>query len=1376
MATRGVRLRRTSAIVALAVAAATGASALGASKPQAKATPLTYEVTDAAGRVHRLMRKFTQAEREAAARRLQARARSQSTTQSRGAASNLMPMPASQLLTAPNGELIPDYSGATANYANSPILRKFRSALPLLCGTDGGGANNLGQCIPVAVAAPSPVAGEAADYYEIELGEYSEQLHIDLPGPYNPSTPGALGTRLRGYRQTNTTDSQASRFHYLGPLIVAQRNRPVRVRFTNRLPTGVGGNLFIPLDPSVVGSGPGPNVSDATRTTTRTDVLCKTGPADSVPAGCFTHNRATIHLHGGVTPWISDGTTHQWTTPAGEAEYPKGVSVYNVPDMENPGRPLQVGDPGAGVLTFYYTNQQSARLMFYHDHAAGVTRLNVYAGEAGPYLLQDPIEHDLVARGLIPAEQIPLVLQDKTFVDAERIALQDPTWNWGTGPVDPTTGRRQPNTGDLWWPHVYMPAQNPYDLSGANAMGRWHYGPWFWPPTTNIPFLPVPNPYYDPLNAPWQPPEVPGTPNPSVVAEAFFDTPLINGSAYPTLTVDPKAYRFRVLDASHDRFWNLSLFVAADKRTQTTEIPDPALPPTALCAGGVPLAECTEVRMVPASRSTPGYPPDWPADARVGGVPDPASKGPDWIQIGTEGGFLPLPTVVPSRPVDWNANPTTFNFGNVTNHALLLGPAERADVIVDFSAYAGKTLILYNDAPAAFPAADPRYDYYTGNPDLQDTGGAPSTLPGYGPNTRTVMQIHVRAGTPAPFDMAPLVAEFTSAPGKPGVFERDQDPIIVGQSAYDTVYTRAGGDPAFPSAYPYWGYARIQDSSMAFETVDGSRPTLPFEHKAMHDEMGAAFDDYGRMSAKLGVEIPVTNVTNQNFVMQGYADPPTELVRLSDAAVPIGDPGADGTQIWKITHNGVDTHPIHFHLFHVQLLNRVGWDGAIRLPEASELGWKDTVRVSPLEDTIVALRPIAPAPATLPFEVPNSFRPLEPSLPIGSGLGFTNLDPLGNAVTVTNDVVNFGWEYVWHCHILSHEENDMMRAVVFAATPKAPGIVSAGNGAPGVIDLSWTNNSVTATGFRLERSTDRGFAGNLVRIDLPVATTTYADTGWASTPSPAYYYRIVALNTVGSTVPGYPTLTAESAPSVFRAVTPTPAPLVLATPGALAFASQNIGTTSTAQSVKVSNVGSASLDVSGIGLGGPAAADFGQSGDCSASLAPGSSCTILVTFAPTVAGARAASLQVATNDPMTPVETVALSGTGLVPQPQPVATPATLAFTRTPVSVAAVPLAIVLANVGEGDFEIGGISIEGANAAEFSQVNLCGRGVRSGAECTITVTFAPQAVGNRTAALVIRAAEADESGVTVPLAGLGATGRSFRKEVAAAPSPGPSEP
>ena len=76
------------------------------------------------------------------------------------------------------------------------------------------------------------------------------------------------------------------------------------------------------------------------------------------------------------------------------------------------------------------------------------------------------------------ADSIPLVIQDKTFVwgtpgdAATGTWATDPTWNWG-----------RPH-GSLWFPHVYMPNQNPWDLTGANAMGRWDYALWFWPPHT----------------------------------------------------------------------------------------------------------------------------------------------------------------------------------------------------------------------------------------------------------------------------------------------------------------------------------------------------------------------------------------------------------------------------------------------------------------------------------------------------------------------------------------------------------------------------------------------------------------------------------------------------------------------------------------------------------------------------------------------------------------------------------------------------------------------------------------------------------------------------------------------------------------------------
>ena len=117
-------------------------------------------------------------------------------------------------------------------------------------------------------------------------------------------------------------------------------------------------------------------------------------------------------------------------------------------------------------------------------------------------------------------------------------------------------------------------------------------------------------------------------------------------------------------------------------------------------------------------------------------------------------------------------------------------------MVVDFSQFRGKTLILYNDSPAAFPARVPGYDYYTGDPD-QTPVGAPTTLPGYGPNTRTIMQVKVSTKAPAlAFDrpnttndkMGALQAAFAHHSDGSGVFESGQNPTIVGQAAYNSAY------------------------------------------------------------------------------------------------------------------------------------------------------------------------------------------------------------------------------------------------------------------------------------------------------------------------------------------------------------------------------------------------------------------------------------------------------------------------------------------------------------------------------------------------------------------------------------------------------------
>ena len=961
--------------------------------------------------------------------------------------------------------LITDPTGTGADVTATlvgPFTGGLHKFVDRIAGLDPGDPNGLGQYIPVAV--PDQEAFPGSDYYEIELGQYSEQLHTDMQP-----------TLLRGYRQTNTSDPALSAFHYLGPLIIAQKNRPVRIKFTNNLPTGAGGDLFIPVDTTLMGAGEGPIAGES-----------------------YTENRAAVHLHGGFTSWISDGTPHQWVAPAGETtNYMRGLSVFNVPDMP---------DPGDGSLTLFYGNEQSARLMFYHDHALGLTRLNVYAGEAAGYVITDAVEQDLIngtnSTGVNPGLQkvlpdvgFPLIIQDKSFVDPATIYAQDPTWNWGSTPGTPVRG-------DLWMPHVYMPNQNPYDLSGMNAFGRWHYGPWFWPPTTDITYPPLPNPYFG--QAPWEAPTMPAAPNPSMAMEAFMDTPLVNGTVYPYMEVEPKTYRLRVLNACNDRFVNLQLYKA-----------DPAIP----TADGAALN--TEVRMVPAVVGS-GFPEGWPTDGREGGVPDPTMVGPSFIQIGTEGGFLPAPVLIRNQPVGWNLNPTTFNFGNVSNYALLLGPAERADVLVDFSDFEGQTLILYNDAPAAFPALDTRYDYYTGNPDQTGGGGAPSTLAGYGPNTRTIMQIRVTKPLTTPFQVSlpTLESVFAKSGDKRGVFEASQEPIIIPTDAYNTAYE--GSFSADP-------YARIFEQSKTFQTLAGDTLNIPFQPKAIQDEMGEAFDvEYGRMSGFLGVQLPA-QVGQQRFTLFPYASPPIEI--LEDSFTPLSPVAGDGTQIWKITHNGVDTHTIHFHLMNVQLLNRVAWDNAVSVPDANELGWKETVRVNPLEDTIVAMRPYAP---TLPFDVPNSYRPIDVTKPIGATLmggpgGYK--DPLGNPVTIVNHLVNWGWEYVLHCHLLGHEEMDMMHGMSFAVAPRAPSALAGIRSPDGTsVDLTWADNSANETGFTVQTASDSGFNNILADVSFGVDVTNFVDTGLD--PDSTYFWRVIANNQVGdNATPGFPVVRVASAAS-----------------------------------------------------------------------------------------------------------------------------------------------------------------------------------------------------------------------------------------------------
>ncbi|MDQ6595795.1 multicopper oxidase family protein [Bacillus salipaludis] len=284
---------------------------------------------------------------------------------------------------------------------------------------------------------------------------------------------------------------------YPGPTFEVRRNEPILVKWKNKLPF----EHLLPVDRTLHGAEPDkPSV------------------------------RTVVHLHEGRVRPENDGYPEAWFTR----------------DFENVG-------PKFAHEVYFYPNCQRPATLWYHDHALGITRLNVYAGLAGFYILRDDEEDELdLPRGKF---EIPLVIQDRSFYP----------------------------DGELFYPT---------------------------------------QPGHEPPPAPQPPPPIdPTVPNPSVVPEFFGNTILVNGKVWPFLEVEPRKYRFRILNGSNARFYRIRL-----------------------------------------------------------------SSGQDFVQIGTEGGLLENP---------------------VTVAEIILAPAERVDVIIDFSNHNGQSIILTNDAPAPFPGGDP---------------------------------------------------------------------------------------------------------------------------------------------------------------------------------------------------------------------------------------------------------------------------------------------------------------------------------------------------------------------------------------------------------------------------------------------------------------------------------------------------------------------------------------------------------------------------------------------------------------------------------------------------------------------------------------------
>jgi subtilase family serine protease len=194
---------------------------------------------------------------------------------------------------------------------------------------------------------------------------------------------------------------------------------------------------------------------------------------------------------------------------------------------------------------------------------------------------------------------------------------------------------------------------------------------------------------------------------------------------------------------------------------------------------------------------------------------------------------------------------------------------------------------------------------------------------------------------------------------------------------------------------------------------------------------------------------------------------------------------------------------------------------------------------------------------------------------------------------------------------------------------------------------------------------------------------------------------------------------------------PPQAPDVSLSPGSLTFSQQNTGTTSAAQSVLLSNIGNAFLSISSIAIGGTDPGDFAQTNNCGSSVGPGGVCSISVTFTPTAAGSRSASVAITDNASGSP-QTVSLTGTGV----QPVVTfsPSSLTFGPEGVGLTTPPQTVTLLNTGNSSVTISGIY---TSSAEFPETNNCPSSVAAGANCTISVTFVPSETGARNALLSV---------------------------------------
>jgi FtsP/CotA-like multicopper oxidase with cupredoxin domain len=337
--------------------------------------------------------------------------------------------------------------------------------------------------------------GKNADYYEISMRQFAEQI---LPA-------GLPATTAWGYGAVKAADKKGLLLHNAPSLTIeAKAGRPVRVKWINELKDANGNYLphLLPVDPTLHWANPpGGTAERDTRPTFSSTPDRYTGPVPMVP-----------HVHGAVGVGDdSDGYAEAWWLPAANnipAGYATEGTWYNF--FKGKAAANYGVSWGPGFATFQYPNQNRASTIWYHDHSLGMTRLNVYAGPAGFYIIRGGPAGDgavldsrtgtaavLPGPAPKPNDKFP---PNKTYYEIP-IAIQDRAFN---------------SDGSLFYPDTRT------FFDGATALI-----PGFIPETDLSPI--------------WNP-------------EFFGNTIMVNGNTWPFQTVEQRRYRFRFLNGCQSRF------------------------------------------------------------------------------------------------------------------------------------------------------------------------------------------------------------------------------------------------------------------------------------------------------------------------------------------------------------------------------------------------------------------------------------------------------------------------------------------------------------------------------------------------------------------------------------------------------------------------------------------------------------------------------------------------------------------------------------------------------------------------------------------------------------------------------------------------------